>query len=272
MCAVDFYGRSSKTPCLSKQMDTLKSCLDSVFLIIALIFPGIILLIINKKGKIARRLLIIGFCLLFALSFRPFSNFLLWGLESRHPPLMDLSRYTNVKYIVVLTAWDCNIPSIPYTSNLGYQSAFRTLEAHRIYKKLPHAEIIISGSKNGGKLMKRLLTLLGVPAQDIQIDYAGNTWQSGIDVKKILGDRKFFLVTSAIHLPRSIRSFTSEGLKPIPAPADYSYGYYPKYHVPFPRPFSYYIPNTDSLIRSNAALYEYMGNLWYFIKEMGHTS
>jgi uncharacterized SAM-binding protein YcdF (DUF218 family) len=115
--------------------------------------------------------------------------------------------------------------------------------------------------------MKMLLTLLGVPAHDIQIDYTDNTWQSGVDAKKIIGDLKLILVTSAIHLPRSIHAFTAKVLKPIPAPADYSYGYYPEYHFPAPRPFLYYFPNTDSLTRSNAAIYEYIGNLWYILKK-----
>jgi len=248
-------------------MDVLKAVLDPIFLIVALLLSGVVLLIMHKKEKLAYPLIITGCCMISLLSFRPFSNFLLWGLESRYPPLMDVSRYSDVKYIVVLTDWDCTIPSIPYTSNLGYQSTFRTLEAHRIYKKLSHAEIIISGSKTGGKLMKKLLMLLSVPERDITIDYADNTWQSGVDVKKILGKQKFILVTSAIHLPRSMHSFTSEELDPIPAPADYSYGYYPAYHFPAPRPFSYYIPNTDSLTRSNAAIYEYIGNLWYILKK-----
>lgn len=252
-------------------MDVIKSGQDTVFLVIALLLPGIILIMMRRKEKLAKGLLIIGFSLLCLLSFRPFSNFLLWGLESRYPPLMDLSQYSEVKYIVLLTAWDSDIPTLPYTSNLGYRSAFRTLEAHRIHGKLRHCKIIISGSKTGGKLMRMFLLLLNVPENDIVIDHSENTWKTGANLKNVLRDRRFILVTSATHLPRSMRSFAREGLKPIPAPADYLYGYYSKYRFPFPRPFFYYVPNTDSLMRSSAALYEYFGSLWYAVKARVHT-
>ena len=129
--------------------------------------------------------------------------------------------------------------------------------------------IIISGSRTGGKLMKMLLGLLGVPKKNIITEYSKNTWKSGTDLQNILRGEQFILVTSATHLPRSMRSFVREGLKPIPAPADYLYGYHPKYRFPFPRPVSYYIPTTDSLMRSSAALYEYLGTLWYAMKARG---
>ena len=213
--------------------------------------------------------MIAGFCLLFLLSFTPFSNFLLWRLENRYPPLIALKAYTDISYMVLLTAWDSKVPTIPYTSNLGYRSAFRTLEAHRIYKELPHSKIVISGSENGIKLMRLFLILLNVPEKKIIIDHSKNTLESASNLKEVLKDRPFILVTSAAHLPRSMDSFIREGLQPFPAPADYLYGYYPKYQIPFPRPFSYYIPNADSLMRSSAALYEYLGIVWYSIKAIG---
>lgn len=250
-------------------MDVIKTSLNTVFLIFALLLPGIILLIIKRKEKLARILLVAGFLLFCILSFTPFSNFLLWGLESKYPPLMDLRGYTEIKYIVVLTAWDSDVQTVPYIQNLGYRSAFRVLEAHRIYKELPGCRIIISGSEVGSKLMSMFLILLSVPEKNIIINYSANTLKSAVNLKDILGNQRFILVTSATHLPRSMRSFIREGLRPIPAPTDYLYGYYQDYRFPFPRPITYYIPNTDSFMRTSAALYEYLGITWYYIKTFG---
>ena len=248
-------------------MDVIKAGVDTVLIVLAFLFPGIVLLMMKKRLKLSKTLLLIGFSLLSLLSFRPFSNFLLWGLESRYPPLMNVTGYAETPYIVVLTAWDSKVPTIPYTSNLGYRSAFRTLEAHRIYKQLPHCKIIISGSETGATLMRMFLMLLSVPEKDILIDHSGNTRKSAASLKHILHGQPFVLVTSATHLVRAMASFTHQGLRPIPAPADYLYGFYQDYEFPFPRPFAYYLPNTDAFVRSSAALYEYAGTLWYYMIE-----
>ncbi len=41
-------------------------------------------------------------------------------------------------------------------------------------------------------------------------------------IHKIVGDERFILITSASHMPRSMALFQKLGMKPIPAPADYS--------------------------------------------------
>jgi uncharacterized SAM-binding protein YcdF (DUF218 family) len=224
--------------------------------------------VLKKKEVLARVLLIISMTCFFLLSFAPFSNFLVWRLEKSYPPLMEYANLKGLKYIVILTAWDSDNPTVPYTSNLGYSSTLRMLEAHRIYMGLLQCKIVVSGSEVGGKLMTMCLELLSVPEKNIMIDVSENTWKSAVNLKHILGGEKFVLVTSAVHLPRSMRSFLREGLRPIPAPADFLYGYYRNYKFSFPRPLTYYIPNTDSFMRSSAALYEYMGLAWYYIQAL----
>jgi len=168
--------------------------------------------------------------------------------------------------MVVLTAWDSELQSIPYIQNLGYRSAFRIFEAHRIYREIPDCKIIISGSNNGGKLMSALLTLLNFPSKNIIIDNAKNTRMSAVNVKKILGNENFILVTSAVHMPRSMMLFFNEGLKPIPAPADHMDGYSKDFNFPHGRRVTYFLPNTVAFMRSSAALYEYLGVIKYSIE------
>lgn len=225
---------------------------------------------IERKEKLGIIFLIVGISSLFLLSFEPFTKYLLWRLESKYPPLMDLRGHKEIKYIVVLTSWDSDVQSIPYIQNLGYRSAFRIIEVHRIYREIPDCTIIISGTKNGGELMSALLALLNVPRKIIIFDHSPNTIMSSANIKKILGKEQFILVTSAVHMPRSILLFSREGLKPIPAPADYMDGYYKDYNFPYPRPIAYYLPNTNSFMQSSAALYEYLGLVKHFIVSMGN--
>jgi len=251
-------------------MDLIKACANTVFIIFVLLFSGIILLIWKRKEKLGITLLTVGIFSLSLLSFEPFSGYLLWVLESKYPPLIDLRDYKEIKHIIVLTAWDSELQSVPYIQNLGYRSAFRIIEAHRIYREIPDCRIIISGSKNGGELMSALLALFNVPKKNIIIDQSTNTYMSAANTKKILRNEKFILVTSAVHMPRSMLLFSMEGLKPIPAPADYIGGYYKDYNFPYAKPLTYYLPNTVSFLRSSAALYEYFGLIKYSNALMGN--
>jgi uncharacterized SAM-binding protein YcdF (DUF218 family) len=240
-------------------MDVIKECANTVFILGVLLFSGLILLILKRKEKLGIILLTLGISALFLLSFAPFSKCILWMLESKYPPLMDLNYYKKIKYVVVLTAWDSELQSIPYIQNMGYRTALRTIETRRIYGEIPHCRIIISGTKNGGELISELLSSMNVPRKNILIDRAKDTTMSAINIKNILRNENFILVTSAVHMPRSILLFSREGLNPIPAPADYIDGYYKDYTFPYPRRLSYYFPNTGSFMESSAALYEYFG-------------
>ena len=214
----------------------------------------------------ARYFLGIPLILLWLLSFRPFSNFLMWGLECQYRPIIDFIGYKDVEYVVVLSAWNNDYPGLPYTSRLGYRSALRVLEVHRIYLHLDHSKIIISCRESDAKLLGELMIALGVPAGKIVANHSKDTWESAVNLKTLLSNRRFILVTSAAHMPRSMGCFIGEGLSPIPAPADFLFGYQGKYRFPVGRSLGYYLPNTDSFIESNAALYEYFGLIWYHIR------
>jgi len=245
-----------------------KTVFSPICIVFVFLFAGLFLLFLNKRKVTAKYLIVIGIVCLFFLGFRPFSNFLLYGLEKQFPPLADFEALSEIKHIVILTAWDSDNPTVPYTSNIGYRSSFRILEAHRIYMHLPKCKIIISGGKIGFRLMSKLLLLLGVPQNNIIFDRAENTMASAVNMKKILKGQQFILVTSAIHMPRSMNSFKKRKLDPIPAPADFSYGYYKSFHVPLNRPLIYYFPNARSIMNSNLALYEYLGLCWYNLKAL----
>jgi len=248
-------------------MELVKTGLSGVFVITILFSAGVLLLLLKKQEKLTWYLLVIPLILLWLLSFRPFSTFLICGLENQYQPIINFKGYEDVEYIVVLSAWDNNDRGIPYTSRLGYRSALRVLEAHRIYRHMDHSKIIISGREGDTKLLGELMIALGVPEGKIAADHSKDTWESAVNLKTLLSNHRFILVTSATHMPRSMDCFIWQGLSPIPAPADFLVGY-GRYRFPVGRSFDYYLPNTDSFMESSAAFYEYFGLIWYRIRAL----
>lgn len=248
-------------------MILLKTLTSPICIIVLCLASCFFFLTLKKKERLALFLLAGVLLSLTLLSCRPFSNFLLWKLEKQYPPLSDVTNLNKVDTIVVLASWDSNNPTVPYSSNIGYKTALRVLEAHRLYKQCLHCRIIVSGGQDSTRLMKKLLLLLGVQDNKIVVEkFSDNTEQSAENVKQIISDDSFILVTSAIHLSRSERMFRDLGMDPIPAPADFLYGYYLDFTIHLNRPLSYFLPNIESFRNSLLALYEYRGMLWYNLK------
>lgn len=220
-----------------------------------------------KRTKLALWVSVTGFLCLCLVTERPFAQYLVWQLEKRAPPLEARGVPEGVKHIVVLTDWDSDIPTLPYTSNIGYHSTARALEAHRIYRFCPSARIVILGSDAGCKYMGLLLELLGVKEGALVVDRgAADTWESAVRARFFVGRDRFVLVTSAIHMPRALKSFASQGLAPVAAPADFLYGFYPEFRFPWPRPLAYYVPNLESLQMVDSAAHEIFGLAWYAVR------
>jgi uncharacterized SAM-binding protein YcdF (DUF218 family) len=106
-------------------------------------------------------------------------------------------------------------------------TAARVLEAARVYKLLAPAWIISSGG--GGRtglvpaslVMRDALVTLGVPPARILLESESRTTRDeAILVAPMLaklGASEFVLVTSDIHMRRSLATFRGAGLSPIPA-------------------------------------------------------
>jgi uncharacterized SAM-binding protein YcdF (DUF218 family) len=73
--------------------------------------------------------------------------------------------------------------------------------------------------------MADILTLMGVPAESIiREDRSLNTYENAVNCAEILremGVEQVILVTSAMHMPRSVALFEHQGIEIIPAPTDF---------------------------------------------------
>lgn len=256
---------------LKLSMNILKIIIAPEIFIIILFSTGILCVHILERKQIATIILSFSLFCLCLFSSGPFSNYLVWNLERKYSPITDFNSFLHIEKIILLTGWDSNNPEVPYTSNIGYRSALRTMEAHRLFKNLSEPQIIISGRAESTQVMQKLLFLLGVPTGKITLDNgAASTWDNAINSQKILQKQPFFLVTSAIHMPRAMWCFRSLGMDPIPAPADFLYGFHAKFSLPNNKPLDYYLPHINTFLNTSLAFHEYIGLYWYKIKLMIH--
>src|SRR5262245_19782061 len=136
-------------------------------------------------------------------------------------PVVKSGEHPEARHIVVLTAWAADDPELPLTGRMNASSAYRVLLALELYHERPDCDLVVSGKKITVKVMAESLEKLGVPRGRIRLeDRSDSTSQSATQLRPLLGDAPFFLVTSAGHMPRSMAVMTRAGLKPIAAPTD----------------------------------------------------
>jgi len=110
----------------------------------------------------------------------------------------------------------------------------RVLYGARLYLAGKAPWLILSGGRipwlDGGgppesSDMAALATALGVPEAAILQDPTSlNTYQNAVNVKALLqtyGLERVLLVTSALHMPRSLAIFRHQGIDAAPAPTDF---------------------------------------------------
>ena len=142
----------------------------------------------------------------------------------------------------------------------------RLVMAVRLYRRL-HLPVIVSGGSVYGKTTPeavvdgRFLADLGIPQdQIIQETRSRDTRENALYCRKIIRQRGFrspLLITSAYHMPRSIRAFQLAGVEVTPVPARFVTG------SAMPVSWSDWLPSASALWQSSAALHEYFGLLFY---------
>jgi uncharacterized SAM-binding protein YcdF (DUF218 family) len=216
----------------------------------------------------ARQLLFVTFCLIVVLHSGLFGYWLRYPLESHYPPLIDPTKVEPYDAIVVLTGG--MIPAeglIPFPSI--DRSMFRRLEeAWRVYNVRPKP-IVVSGGhvnpftspKDENRIARDYLIRWGVPKSDVLgEDQSRDTFESAIEVEKLLrqkGWKRYLLVTSAAHMPRSMLVFQAKAPEPIPAPGDFSLG---KLEL---EPFQFF-PGESAARETLVSLHEYVGLVNYY--------
>ncbi len=212
-----------------------------------------------KKAKI---FLASALFLLLLFSSQPFSNMLLLPIERHYDALLQTPQ---VKYVLVLGNGHSSDDTLSITSQLNPTAINRLVEGIRHYNNLSSAKLILSGYAGADKtphalMQERLAVSLGVKKENIiTMPTPQDTLDEAVEVKKIVKNAPFILVTSASHMPRSAALFKKQGLTPYLAPTNHL--------ASWSSDVSSYI-NGSNLKKSEVAMHEYLGLLYAYVRGM----
>jgi uncharacterized SAM-binding protein YcdF (DUF218 family) len=238
----------------------LEAILNPFFLIVLLFAFFLVLLWLSAASLIIR----IGFLSVFILLILFSSGWLVESLtrklEDQYPPITKVS--PAIQWVVVLSGGQAELTNLPTNDILYGISIKRLIEGLRIYRLLPASKMLLSGGGYGSEVseathLAELASWFAIPASDIVLETRSmNTVDQVKAIKQLVHDEPFYLVTSAIHMPRSICLCQAYGLHPIAAPTDYTLYWHDKLW-----PIRY-LPNAHNLFYLSIAMHELLGKTW----------
>lgn len=242
--------------------------LSCVLLLIAVI------LILIKRSRLALIPLTLTFLLIFLSSSAWVSNAIVRSLEFQHLP----QEIPTADAIVVLGgATESAIPPRPWIEL--HEEGDRVIYAGKLYRDGKAPKLILSGgrvdwrpsSASEAEDMATLLETMGVPRSAMLLESNSlNTRENAVNTQKIMqaqGIQRILLVTSAMHMPRSLLIFRKLGIEPIPAPTDFTAIQLDQAAKGSTEAAILdALPNADQLRRTTRAIKEYVGILVYRLR------
>lgn len=239
-----------------------------------LLFLGILI----RKPKMRSAFLITALLLLWLGGNRWVSYSLARSLEWQYLPKGEIP---TAGIIVVLGGG--TEPALAPRATVEVNSAGdRILYAARLFHEGKAEKILLSGgniswlsssTSTPADDMAEILAQLGVPPEAILIQtQSENTHDDAVlstEMLDELGAKRIILVTSAIHMPRSVALFKQLGVEVIPAPTDFTVteaGWDSLITGNIGTQLINLIPNASSLALTTNALKEYLGLLVYGLR------
>ncbi len=253
-----------------EEMLFLSKKIISVFLypigwVLLLLIVGMMILLFNRSRRIAIVCVGASTLILFVFSMEVTSRTLSRPLEIQAGHFADPAELERrgVKFVVVMggsiveggfppaEAWGTCIP--------------RVMEGIRLAKGIPGCKLVLSGASIPGRSsdadsMASLPIEMGLPKDSLIImTTARDSDDEAKSFAELLGKHPFALVTSAYHIPRSLKMFRKYGAEPIPSPCDFR----ALREIAF---FSGFLPSAVNFSNSQRAIHEYFGLMWFDMK------
>jgi len=207
--------------------------------------------------KTAKTLFGIAFIFIYLISAGPVAVLMTEALEHQYP------KYDNqtVSYVLVLGGSHDSDPRRPISSLLSTESLARLVEGIRIYRLNKGAKLLLSGYNAGDPIsnaeaMSRVALDQGVPIEDIVLARSvKDTAEEARHWAAFAKGESMALVTSAMHMPRSVFLFEQYDVQLFPSPTAYTTG---------SRGLSWksWFPRANSLKLVERAWHEYLGLAW----------
>ena len=236
--------------------------------LLLVLLPGILLF--SRRPRLARRLIIASFALLWAASTPFISEGALHLLEAQTSPLA--ARTQTAAAIVILGGGTYfNAPEYAGQDTVSELVLPRLRYGARLQRELLQP-ILVTGGKPVGNSVSEAQLMRAALEQDFQVpvrwteDSSDNTLENALNSYQTLkkaGIRKIYLVTHAWHMPRSAAAFRRAGFEVIEAPTAFTTRYQTD--------LLSFIPRAESLRDSKIFVHEAIGMLWYQAKSLIRT-
>ena len=226
-------------------------------MIATFLLAGLFFLWFSKRQRTGRVLITIGTALLLLLANQSLPNYILGSIEYQCHPLME--KVEGIRWIVVLGAGEPRDESLPPANQLVPSGLYRTLEGIRLYRMHPGAKIIATGP--GATITKKFGVAADIPQEDIiVVPDVFDTVEESQKAAKIIKGEPLILVTSASHMERALILFRRQGMKPVPAPAEYLVGR---------KKTQEFLPSDGvlGLTKASVAVYALLGRVWVMLTQ-----
>lgn len=230
----------------------------------------------RRRGQAA--LIIVCIALLWLGGNRLVGMAITRSLEGRYPPLAQTPRAP----VIIVLGGGSRSPDFPRPTAELNEAGDRLLYAAWLYKQGAAPHLLLSGGRaawlgsgrvDEAEAMAQVIELMGVPRSALWLeDGSRNTYENAGETRRLLAERgitEIILVTSAMHMPRSVRLFERQGLRVIPAPTDYQVTEADWDYFTRPDPGIQalnLLPDAEALAATSRALKEYIGMVVYALR------
>jgi uncharacterized SAM-binding protein YcdF (DUF218 family) len=183
----------------------------------------------TRKNSSARKTGIIFLAAVWLLGTKSAAQLILNPLENQYQtPEIKTLKELGVNQVVVLTGGGYPESGEWLSSALPYASLSRFISGLELASRLgPNCVIIFSGTagrQNPDRItseVMRRLSLMLIPSRKVLAETRSSSTAEHPDAIKPYVHGPFVLVTSAYHMPRTMRTFKKGGLAPIPYPVGF---------------------------------------------------
>lgn len=182
-----------------------------------------------KRSRWALAPTLLALVILMTAGNSRFANHLIFSLERQYLPSTNTPQ---AEAIVILGGATRNEEPPRVLPDLN-ERGDRLLYGAKLYQDGAAPLIILSGGRIGwsggdsseAESMASILALMGIPKNAMILESKSlNTHENALFTKKVLereNIQQILLVTSAMHMPRSLAIFNKQGISAIPAPTDF---------------------------------------------------
>jgi len=206
---------------------------SSVLFVVIALAVGVLLTFSRRLWRVAPFYWLLLLVLYTAMAIPAVAEWLVELTSGDFPRLERAADARGAHTIVVLGAGSRTFRDGSEAIDIPYASTVvRSMEGARLYHLLGTPTVILSGgvtdlstpgARSESESMRGVLLRLGVPQEHLLLESVSTTTRTEAEaVRGILGARRtepFLLVTSPMHMRRSLAVFEAAGMKPIAAPA-----------------------------------------------------